>query len=280
MTPFIFRMNGMEYGKWFMHLYGLGDIHWGAHGFAKTHFLKDRDRILADDLAKVILMGDYCDYILAGDAKRFDPKSLDEESLLSMDDIAITQMQAVVKELKPIADQGKILFALYGNHDDDVRRKYHIDVHKHFCRLLGVPQAAYSALARISAKNVGSGKEVQTITIFVHHGYGGGRKRGGKVNSLDDVSGWFDYDIAMAGHVHELMRWNPVKLKLTEIDRKPTIVESERMAVITGSYLQTYTVGLYSDYGDRRMYPPTKLGCGMVKIKWDRHHCERVLVME
>ena len=275
MTPFIIKLDGMRMNEWFINLYGMGDIHYGARGFDEGAFLRDVARIRDDPIARLILMGDFGEYINYTD-KRFDPQGVDPKVLMHLDDLPMFQARQIVKWLRPISE--KIFFALKGNHDETIRLKYHNDVHAWICAELGIPAAGYSAVCRIIARETDGGRS-QSLDIWAHHGWGGGRTQGSKVNKLNQTAGWFDYDIAMMGHVHERFQWPNTKLLLTTKGKRPHIQHQERRNLLTGSYLRTYVDG-YSGYGEKLGFPPVPLRCQSVKVRWVKRGNGRTLDLE
>lgn len=273
MTPFEIDVDRRyKHGQPFINLYGVGDIHYGARGCSVNKFRRDIKRIIDDPLALVILMGDHCDYVATTD-KRYDPRQLDED--LDLDDVFVSQQTPLIEILRPLADQGKILCALEGNHEETVRLRYHYDVHKHFCARLGVRQAATCAGILLRCHGY-RGKSVVTANIFVHHGAGAAQTKGGKINRLAKVLSWYpDGDVYMMGHVHESLDWADTALYVKIMGKKPRVVHRDRKLVITGSYLRTYVEGMHSSYGEKKMYSPTKMGYGLTQIRIDRENDSR-----
>ena len=118
------------------------------------------------------------------------------------------QLKECVKLFKPLADDGKIIVVVPGNHENRVMRQDGIDITQLMCSQLGLqdkysPTSAllFVRFGKARGKGNGHGRR-QWYTIYVTHGSGGGRKEGGKINRLADLASIVDADVYVMGHTH------------------------------------------------------------------------------
>ena len=209
-------------------------------------------------------MGDYCDYIGIGDP-RLDLRELDPATTVEeLQDLANFQMRKVAAELHPIKD--RFLGLLIGNHDNKMATKLQHPIHDRFCEYLGVPNLGYSCILKLHIiRKYGSSQTTRLLKIYAHHGAGAGRKKGSKVNRIEDLAASFPFcDIYAMGHVHDRMCHVSTVLDATEKINK--LVAMPRAFGITGTFLETYTQGTIS-YSEQAQYPPTALGVITFTIK-------------
>jgi hypothetical protein len=113
------------------------------------------------------------------------------------------QLKHCVRLFEPIKD--KILAVLSGNHENRIYRSDGIDITSLMCNQLGIHDRYSSTTALVFVrfgKVAKSHKRPQLYTIYVTHGSGGGRREGGKINRLADLSAIVDADIYVMGHTH------------------------------------------------------------------------------
>lgn len=69
------------------------------------------------------------------------------------------------------------------------------------------------------------------------------------------------------GHMHDIqMQVSPVLDSGNDL----TIKGRQRIGVITGTFLRTYTQGVEAGYGELRNYDPTSMGCIKFEINPDQ----------
>jgi hypothetical protein len=100
--------------------------------------------------------------------------------------------------------------------------------------------------------------------IFAHHGAGYSQSPGGKVNRLIKFMQDFDADFFYCAHVHDQIGKRIVQIGVDGTGKK--IIDKEKIGIITGSYLRTYTQGVCC-YGEQRGYSPVPLGMKCIEIK-------------
>ena len=239
-----------------------GDIHIGAAGVNKTYLKNTIDWIKKTDNCYAIGMGDYCDCIDIKD-KRFDIKSIDKTFIKDLDNIASAQMQYVIDMLKPIED--KILCMIPGNHEDKLRTRYSVDVMKMMHDYLNTDVGDYMTYMRLKFNQ----KQTHAfpVTFWLHHGWFSGRKMGGKVNQLSDVSAGYEADVYIAGHSHDLFATTTEKISLPVRGLEP--IKTKKIFINSGTFLETTSNGS-SSYSEQKAYSVAKIGTARLDI-YPRH---------
>ena len=181
----------------------LGDMHVGGLGCDEGHIKKYVEYIRRTG-AYWWGMGDYIEAINYSDP-RFDPTSVaDWMDIADMRNLPKIQAQRFLDLMAPIAN--RCLFVLHGNHEESVAKHSHFDVGQHIADSLLVPYLGYSGFVDLifNYKPAGTKKGPSTSRrLFVHHGWGGGRMAGGKVNKVQGFLNGFDADDYFMGHVHD-----------------------------------------------------------------------------
>lgn len=238
----------------------IGDSHLGAKGCDETALEATIDRVAKDKWALTVLMGDLCDCITTGD-KRWDDRAVASWCFepWARANIAIAQRDRMIDMLKRIPRE-KILGLISGNHEATIRRTHQLDISLDIARTLGIPYLGEEGFVRLVFTT--PSKMSRTVVIFATHGSGGGRKPGGKVNKMSDISAFIEADIILMGHHHERFGLRTVKLG---VDKMSNLEHIEKVNAITGTYLKTYQMGAPS-YAARELYPPTAIGSPVIHI--------------
>lgn len=161
------------------------------------------------------------------------------------------QLQECVNLFKPLADAGKILCVLPGNHENRIYRQDGVDITYLMCQQLGIADRYSPTTALVFIR---FGKDPRhnrklCYSIYMAHGAGGGRKEGGKINRLADMAGIIDTDIYIMAHVHQ-----PAAIRNSFYRASPensTAAKVEHLFVNTAAWLE------YGGYGERSLYKPT-----------------------
>lgn len=239
----------------------IGDIHYGGRD-CNVKLLRACVRKIADDpLHFWVGMGDYSEWIIPGDP-RFDFRDLSpEEKAGQLHGMVTEQERGVVAELLPIKD--RCLGMLEGNHEHKLTKRLMVPIQDNLCRAIGGAgnnlNLDYSAILKLRlVRKVGSSHTSSTCKIYAHHGAGGGRKKGAKVNRVEDLASMFPYcDIYVQGHVHDRICF--ISSALDAREKTDTIYDRPRAFGVTGTFKETYTQGGIG-YGEQAQYPPTALG--------------------
>jgi len=259
-------------------IYNIADIHRNNAACALNKCRADIQSIADDPYSYWLGGGDYADYIGYQDRKRFDPSTIAPGlEVKDLGQLGAISTQLVKELFEPI--KKKSLGLLYGNHEDSYQiHNEQQNLHGWLCTELGGSHLdmGYSALMDVVFIHTpGSGEPKlywtdpkvgatrQQFRFFIHHGAGGAATPAGKLNRLIKFMDYFIADIYMIGHVH-----GQTGTRLTQVSaNKPcsVIKDKDRLGIITGTYLRTYTQNI-TGYGEKRGYRPTKLGAVSVDI--------------
>ena len=161
------------------------------------------------------------------------------------------QLKHCVKLFEPIRD--KIIAVLPGNHERRVMRSDGIDTTAIMCAQLGL-QDRYSDTTALLFVRFGkqTGKHShgrrQLYTIYCTHGAGGGRKEGGKVNRLADLSGIVDADIYIHAHTHLPLVFKESFFRVSG--------QNSSVALVDKLFVNTAASLNYGGYGDAAGFKP------------------------
>jgi predicted phosphodiesterase len=234
----------------------LGDVQYGNINTDIDKFKETIKYIKNKPDCYTILMGDMCEGITVCD-KRLDPLSITPHLRDRLDNIAMSEYEEMRNMLRPI--RKKILCSIRGNHGETMRKYHGVDFDGWLCSELGITNAGYMALMRVSIKDV----HAPPVTMFLQHGFSASRKKGAKVNAIEDLAAGWEFDIACLGHSHELNVSSNVYIRM---DKQGHLTNSKRYFCHTGSYLNSYQEGTFN-YSEVKAYPPLKTGS--VKIMFN-----------
>lgn len=254
-------------------LYPLFDIHLGAAACDEALLVKTVEEVRANPRAYVILGGDNLNSIT-----RDDPRANEYERadwLIGEEDTAGLERDQLVKLLYPIAD--RILAVLEGNHEAAVLRHDKRNIYWELVAKLADAAGrkpediglGYEGFIRLRFLRTGTSSKV--LTIYAHHGWGGGRKAGGKVNKLDDFMGSYDADLYLMGHVHDIA--HHVRTTVSPGNGKRRDYElRERHGLICGTLLRPYVSRARNgmprnSYGQVKGYAPSPVGYPVIRVK-------------
>lgn len=170
----------------------IADVHIGDELANLKLFKEVLERIRDEENTYTIINGDLCNMALK------DSKSdVYIESLSPMQ-----QIIEVVNYLEPIKD--KILVMGTGNHEDRTQKSTNIDVMRLIARELGI-EDRYANGWWYLYLSFGEDRKGRPITYGITglHGYGGGRRSGGKINKLEDMSQVVIADLYIMSHTHK-----------------------------------------------------------------------------
>ncbi len=251
-------------------LYPLTDFHIGNKTFDEGNLKDTIAQIVADPLARVILLGDICEFIGRKDP-RFMTEGIPDRFLKDLDNIFMSQCDYAIELLKPIAD--KIIGMHGGNHEESVIRHDSFDPLAYIMNILtkhlGYPiiNLGYGgAFTRLKIKRAVKGKAAATSIIVINsfHGCGGGEYKGAKANRLQRALGKFDADIYLRGHTHELFGFCQPTIGVPRRGKKQVLARPHVLAYC-GCYFQTYAKDVAS-YGEKKDYFPTEIGTPIIQI--------------
>lgn len=235
----------------------IGDIHIGAKGVDLAYLKKTIDWIMRTPNAYWVGMGDYAECIIHTDP-RFDARSIDKKYVDRLSYIVDAQFDDLEELFTPIQD--KCLGLLEGNHERQIRKRHTFDMTRRLAHGLNTPYLETSAFMRIKFDRLQF--HAKYFTIFLHHGWFGGRKSGGKLNQMVDFTIHKDADAFFFGHSHDIM----TKFIISEGVGNGFKIQRRKILVAnTGSFVNAY--GKHStNYAEEAGMPPQKVGVVKVKI--------------
>ena len=233
----------------------VADYHWADPNSDHARILEDIKYIAEHDNVYCVLNGDLMDCAIAssiGDTY--------SATLTPMDELRVC-----VEMFKPIAH--KILCVVPGNHEMRHYRTNGVDMTLLMCQQLGIedrysPTTALLFIRFGENRDVGNHKRPVAYTMYVSHGNGGGRKEGGKIQRLVDLSTIVDADIYVCGHVHL-----PAMLK--DGFARPSMANSS-ISYGTRLYVNTSAKLNYGGYGDAMAFKPPCLDTPIIHLNGTR----------
>ena len=241
----------------------LADLHMGDIHCDFKRVMEWIDYVKSNDNVFAILNGDLMDVAIMGSIAS---KSVYVASLNPME-----QLQQCVAIFEPIRD--KILAVLPGNHELRLMNDG-LDLTEVMCSQLGIVDRYASASALLFVR-VGKDKDRThhqrpvLYTIFVSHGRGGGRKEGGKLQRLVDLSAIVDADIYVHSHTHL-----PIIAKTSYYrvsGANSTVSKVDKLFVNTSSALE------YGAYAELQNYKPNSLDTPVIHLDGTRRKATATL---
>lgn len=237
-------------------LYPLGDIHLGSANCDKKRLARTIESIKSNPNARWLGMGDIVESI-APDDKRWAPDDVDADmTLLRQKEIADYYKDKIAELFAPIID--KCWGVCDGNHEDRFNSRYFTNLHKRVLQKLGREDlyGEWSCVTRVVFEDASNHRSA--LRVYQQHGWQAGRKKGAKVNNLDDLMGYIEgCHIYLVAHSHE--RIITTKTKLGTNPSFTDLKAYDAYGAHTGSYLRTYQLGKVG-YAEKKSFPPTSLG--------------------
>ncbi len=254
-------------------LHPLGDIHLGSPACQED----DLEKYIATEIspnknAYVIGMGDYTDCITKND-KRFDIEGLAD--WVERDNIIESQRRKVVEILKPLAQKGKLLGLLAGNHEEEIHKQHQDDIIRNICKDLSVPYAGYSCFLVLNFKrftaDLDAGVSTRQYVIHAWHGAGSSQTEGARLMRLMRLVNDFQAHIYLMGHLHAITSYTPERM----VYQRGRVKSVRLIATTTGSWLKTYSQPkgdqhFNPSYGEMKGYKPSRIGCPVIHLCPDK----------
>lgn len=170
----------------------IADVHIGDK-LSNLKLLKEAlQRIKDEPNTFTIINGDLCNMALKNSKS-----DVYSDQLSPME-----QVLTATELLEGIKD--KILIIATGNHEDRTTKETNIDVTRLIAKQLGI-EDRYADAWWYLYLTFGKDNKGRAITYAITgiHGYGGGRKSGGKINRLEDMSQVVIADLYIMSHTHK-----------------------------------------------------------------------------
>jgi UDP-2,3-diacylglucosamine pyrophosphatase LpxH len=170
------------------------------------------------------------------------------------EDFDLTDQIKVLKEvLKPLADNGKILGMLTGNHEMRVSYMVKLNPAELICEKLNVPYLGYQGY--ILAK-VGE----QKYHIFASHGSSFGGSPAGKIMAARQLSKIADADIYLSGHTHAKLHDQEKLFRINE--ETGTVEPIVKHYIVCGSFLE-----YWGTYPEMKALAPSFTGVTAIRLE-------------
>ena len=215
-------------------IYVMGDTHLG-HPNTNIKLLEKHIREIRQTNAPWIHLGDWVDAI-SSDDRRF---SIEDKRVSVVE--AYLDMEELFNSIVP-----QCIGILRGNHGSKWS-KQEGDMIKVIARRWGIPYIGYCGFVTVRLPK-------KSWKLWLHHGAGGGRKRGAKTIRLNEWSQFVDADVYLQAHTHTYVSF--VDEKLTSGKKK------KRWYANTPGYIDSYTG--HDNYIEEWGLPPQPPG--MLKL--------------
>lgn len=217
----------------------IADVHLGDKLANLKLFKEVLERIKNEPYTYTIINGDLCNMALKNSKSDVYGDSLSP----------MQQVIEVINYLEPIKD--KILLLSTGNHEDRTLKETNIDVTRLIARELGIEDRYASAWWYLYV-TLGEDIKKRPITYGITglHGYGGGRRSGGKINKLEDMSQVVIADLYIMSHTHK-----PISTKgciYIPYYQSKALMKQEMHYLMTNSFLESD-----DSYAEKLGFPPS-----------------------
>ncbi len=210
----------------------LTDLQYGNKRFQTKRFLQYRDWILAQKNRFVVLGGDLVDAATI----------LSVGSPFENTGEPIEQVEGLVDLLRPLADAGRLLGYVGGNHERRTLPTFG-DCGRLIARQLKVP---YSRGVQLIDIHFG---QHRPFKISAWHGAGSARTKGAKAQMLHRFMQQADSHVYLVGHVHDvvlLFDWRQMRVE--------NRIKLQKIAGIISSSFQGY----WNSYAETAALPPSE----------------------
>ena len=230
----------------------IADVHIGDR-LSNLKLLKEvLERIKREPNTYTIINGDLCNVALKNSKS-----DVYSDSLSPME-----QVLEATELLEGIKD--KILVISTGNHEDRTVKETNIDVTRLIAKQLGI-EDRYADGWWYLYLTFGEGKKDRAITYGITglHGYGGGRKSGGKINRLEDMSQTVIADLYIMSHTHK-----PISTKnciYIPYYQSKTLSKEEMYYLMTNSFLESD-----GGYAEKMGFPPSNTSITEARLNGEK----------
>lgn len=215
-------------------------------------------KYLADGDEKTYILGggDLIDAIVTKDIRRY----MKHSDGTVGDAVIDEQIDKIEKLLSPY--RGRILGLGSGNHETAVLKHHGTNPIRRLAKRLDTVSLGYSSMVRLRFSE--NGNRGRTVTLFVHHGWGGGsRTQGADLTKFSKHISHWDADLFLYGHVH--------RRQSDKIDRLSwvgkSLVSKPIHMFICGTFLKTLSETDEPTYSEEKGYPPVSIGGINITIK-------------
>ena len=268
-----------------------GDLHIGDRGCDEARLQQDLERCNQNPNDYSLFNGDQLDAIIPKDIGRFRPDSVPEWMTRASSGLApgafIDRQINRAASILRIRDKDKVIGYGDGNHEDSILKWHGTDISPKIVEKLwglGIilddrereDEASkhllgYSAFIKLHV-SFDSGNTRQLITVYTHHGWGGGsRTEGYNLTKYAKQIPYFDADIYVFSHCHDHQSKVIPYLSATNSKggRRSQLKGKDRLLIVTGTYKRALIENQRTpSFEEQKGFPPRKLGYVSAKIKW------------
>ena len=203
-------------------------------------------------VATLIAKTENCYTILGGDLSETATKQSVGKSVYDEAYHIKQQMKYMKPLLAPLAEAGKILCAVSGNHEARIANMIGVDPLELLCDDLEIPFCEYQGYMWLT---VGG----QTYSVFCHHGVGSGRTIGAKANSALRFNQIAMADLYISGHTHTTQSQTDKIFIFDEATGE--LREKIRHYVVASSFLE-----YFGGYAEQQALSPSITGATGIQL--------------
>lgn len=230
----------------------ISDVHIGHVHHDKDLFKKTIEWIKKKK-AYAVLIGDQIDGISQHD-RRYENPSIAAEFKDYLDNLHHKQTESFIEKVLPIKKQ--LIGVMAGNHEITVKKQFSYDATEVIAKALCLPIITDPSFIVLNFKE--KGKLIQNYTILASHGcWMGGRKRGSKINSMEDKVSDFEFDAIIAGHTHDSFVSDRERVVC---GRNGIVRNQKKFFINTGSFVSSYNNDEVDTWASRSVFSPKKTG--------------------
>jgi hypothetical protein len=249
----------------------IGDCQWsGKRGpTAQDTFKRHIDRCMALN-AYFIGMGDYIDFMSPSNRQRLKGAALYDTAEDVVDDKAMELVQELYDMfLRPT--KGRWIGLLEGHHFSALKTGETTD--QRLCQMLDARFLGTCAYVKLQFVYPSRGTRAN-VTLWCHHGVGGGQTQGAPLNKLSAIAAGFGgADVYLMGHTTKMPATRTMRVYPRWHGRgAPDLVHKEVLEVNTGGFSKSYILGSKQGrvprggYAEQGMMPPSALGAPVLMI--------------
>lgn len=230
-------------------IYSVSDLHVGDVLFHHVEFQRFIEYILEEPYRFVLINGDIINNNLVNS------QGSPYEDIISPND----QKKEIKRMLLPVKDRTVAMTG--GNHEWRTKKLVGLDITEEIAEQLDVPYNEDEVFVKIAIGKTHNNKK-HIYTIYMTHGSGGGKKAGGTLNNLEDLSKNIFADIYVVGHGHKRIGHKAL-FRMPDL-RNGKITEIPQLYTSSAGWLS------YGGYPVRKMYRPQIRGAHPITIYGDR----------
>lgn len=217
------------------------DIHYGLKACNKSKLDAYIDYVCNTEDCYTFLGGDSCETA----TRESIGLGLLEEELHSGE-----QRRSLTNKLKPLAEKGKILFGIPGNHEMRSHRFNEDNPMAEICYDLGIPFNIYQSYSIFNVNSV-------QYNVVAFHGCGNGGSLASKIGAGTRAGSFIAADLYISGHSHTRGMTEDSQIDFSS----GATVKNRRVYVVGGSLVNYFGI-----YPEQRMMQPSCVGLVLISL--------------